>query len=49
MVLAATADLHGRSSGETSSDDLDADQDSSLTNTTGGESRPGEASEPSRG
>ena len=49
MVLAAAAYLQGRGSGESSSDDPDAVQDSSLTSTTGGESRPGEASEPSRG
>jgi len=49
MVLAAAAYLHGRTSGENQSDDPHADQDSSLTRTTGGESRPGEASASSRG
>jgi len=49
MVLAATAYLQRRGSDQRQSDDPNADQDSSLTRTTGGESRSGEAGAPSRG
>ena len=49
MVLAAASYLQERGSARRLSNNLTSDQDASLTSTTGGDSRPGEASAPSRG